>query len=184
MGNHLPVPACGERRAEAATLLRRAVHPTFHVVVGGSRTCCSSAAGQRGATADTALTETSSDGALAGHVALVVDDEPMILEIMAEHCTSLGMEILQASNGDGALGLVETHPEIEVLVTDVRMPGLDGPELVERALVLRPTIKVIFVTGYTTYRSSAWPILRKPFDLDDLEAALRGALTRQSSTPK
>jgi CheY-like chemotaxis protein len=114
----------------------------------------------------------------------VVDDEPMILEIMAEHCSSLGMEILQASDGDGALSLVETHPEIEVLVTDVRMPGLDGPGLVERALVLRPTIKVIFVTGYTTYRSSIWPILRKPFDLDDLEAALRGALTRQPSAPK
>jgi DNA-binding NtrC family response regulator len=115
---------------------------------------------------------------LVGRVALVVDDEPMILEILAEHCASLGMGVLEAGDGTDALRLVEARPEIEVLVTDVRMPGLDGPTLAERAIALRPDIKVIFVTGYTTYRSSAWPILRKPFDLDELEAALRQALVK------
>ncbi|MBV1799302.1 response regulator [Siccirubricoccus sp. G192] len=122
--------------------------------------------------------------ALAGRVALVVDDEPMILEILAEHCASLGMKVSEAADGEGALRLVSTQPEIEVLVTDVRMPGLDGPALVERALALRPEIKVIFVTGYTTYRSSIWPILRKPFDLDELEAALRRALIQENQGPE
>ena len=89
------------------------------------------------------------------------------------------MEVYEAADGVGALRQIETRPEIEVLVTDVRMPGLDGPALVERALALRPGIKVIFVTGYTTQRSSAWPILRKPFDLDELEEALRCALLQQ-----
>jgi CheY-like chemotaxis protein len=121
---------------------------------------------------------------LAGRVALVVDDEPMILEILVEHCASLGMKVSEAADGEGALRLVRTQPEIEVLVTDVRMPGLDGPALVERALALRPEIKVIFVTGYTTYRSSTWPILRKPFDLDDLEAALRRTLTQKGQGPE
>jgi CheY-like chemotaxis protein len=115
---------------------------------------------------------------LAGRVALVVDDEPMILEILAEYCSSLGMDVLEAADGTDALGLVESNAEIEVIVTDVRMPGLDGPALAERALALRPDISVIFVTGYTTYRSSAWPILRKPFDLNELEAALREALVK------
>lgn len=113
---------------------------------------------------------------LHGRVALVVDDEPMILEILAEHCASLGMAVHEAPGGEPALALIQQHPEIEVLVTDVRMPGLDGPALVERAVALRPALKVIFVTGYTTYRSSIWPTLRKPFDLGELDAALRGAL--------
>ena len=114
--------------------------------------------------------------ALAGHVALVVDDEPMILEILAQHCSALGMSVREAGEGAAAFTLLEADPDIEVLVTDVRMPGLDGPSLAERALSLRPGLKVIFVTGYTTYRNLRWPVLRKPFDLDELEAALHGAL--------
>ena len=113
--------------------------------------------------------------ALAGHAALVVDDEPMILEILAQHCSALGMSVREADGGAAAFTLLEADPGIEVLVTDVRMPGLDGPSLAERALTLRPRLKVIFVTGYTTYRSLTWPVLRKPFDLDELEAALRRA---------
>jgi CheY-like chemotaxis protein len=118
-----------------------------------------------------------SDGlALAGHVVLLVDDEPMILEILAQHCLALGMSVREAGEGAAAFTLLEADPDIEVLVTDVRMPGLDGPSLAERALTLRPRLKVIFVTGYTTYPSLTWPVLRKPFDLDELEAALHHAL--------
>ena len=73
-------------------------------------------------------------GRAAGRVALVVDDEPMILEILSEFCASLGMKVYEAPDGEGALRRVETNPEIEVLVTDIRMPGLDGPGLVNRAL--------------------------------------------------
>jgi CheY-like chemotaxis protein len=111
-----------------------------------------------------------------------VDDEPMILEILAEHCSSLGLEVLEAADGTDALTFVEARPDIEVLVTDVRMPGLDGPALAERAVALRPDLRVIFVTGYSTYRSPVWPILRKPFDLGDLEAALRQALVESGPT--
>jgi CheY-like chemotaxis protein len=113
---------------------------------------------------------------LAGRRVLVVDDEPMILEILVEYCASLGLTVYEAEDGEPALREIERHPEIEVLVTDVRMPGLDGPALVERALVLRPTLKVIFVTGYTTHHSTVWPTLRKPFELDALDTALRQAL--------
>ncbi len=114
--------------------------------------------------------------ALAGRRVLVVDDEPMILEILVEHCASLGLIVFEASDGEPALREIERHPEIEVLVTDVRMPGLDGPALVEQALLLRPSLKVIFVTGYSTHNSTAWPTLRKPFELEALDTALRQAL--------
>ena len=130
---------------------------------------------------DASGTGASPDGrsnglALAGHVVLVVDDEPMILEILAQHCLALGMSVREAGEGAAAFTLLEADPGVEVLVTDVRMPGLDGPSLAERALTLRPRLKVIFVTGYTTYPSLTWPVLRKPFDLDELDAALHHAL--------
>ncbi|HEV7267734.1 MAG TPA: response regulator [Falsiroseomonas sp.] len=113
-----------------------------------------------------------------------MDDEPMILEVLAEHCSWLGMEVLEAADGVDALNAVEARPDIEVLVTDVRMPGLDGPTLAERAVALRPDMRVIFVTGYSTHSSSVWPILRKPFDLSELEAALREALIRTGPAEK
>jgi CheY-like chemotaxis protein len=158
--------------------------PPLRIVLGGCQIHSSMPAGQRGPTADPKPPGRPDGTMLAGRVALVVDDEPMILEILAEHCTSLGMKVSEAADGEGALRLVRTQPEIEVLVTDVRMPGLDGPALVEKALALRPGIRVIFVTGYTTYRSSTWPILRKPFDLDELEAALRRTLIQKDQGPE
>jgi DNA-binding NtrC family response regulator len=153
-------------------------------VLGDSRSGVPHAEKQHGATADRASATGTAAIALTGRVALVVDDEPMILEILSELCTSLGMRIYEASDGERALRQVEVCPDIEMLVTDIRMPGLDGPGLVKRALGLRPEIKVIFVTGYTTFRSATWPILRKPFDLNELEDALRRALVQQGPVPE
>lgn len=158
---------------------QRAARLKLHVVLGGSRCCCPGLERRQGATVGRDSVSDMAGTALAGRVALVVDDEPMIVEILGELCTSLGMKVYEAADGVGALGQFELHPEIEVLVTDVRMPGLDGPGLAERILALRPELKIIFVTGYTTYRSATWPILRKPFDLDDLEKALRRALIQK-----
>ena len=153
-------------------------------MLGGSGRYCPGSEKQHNANFDRNPSKETAGAALAGRVALVVDDEPMILEILSEFCTSLGMKVYEAPDGEGALRRVETNPEIEVLVTDIRMPGLDGPGLVNRALGLRPEIKVIFVTGYTTYRSAAWPTLRKPFDLDELGDAVRRALMQHGPAPE
>jgi DNA-binding NtrC family response regulator len=162
----------------------RVALPDLRVVLGGSERCCPSSEKQQNAISDRNHFKGTARTALAGRVALVVDDEPMILEILSEFCASLGMKVYEAPDGEGAFRKVETNPEIEVLVTDIRMPGLDGPGLVNRALGLRPEIKVIFVTGYATYRSAAWPTLRKPFDLDELEDAVRRALMQQGPAPE
>jgi len=164
--------------------LRRETPPHLHLLPGGAHPRSLGPERPGGLVAARNPAGGAADTTLAGRVALVVDDEPMILEILAEHCTSLGMEVWEAGDGQGALLQIEAHPGIEVLVTDVRMPGLDGPGLVERALAFRPEIKVIFVTGYTTYSSSTWPILRKPFDLDELEEALRRALAQRGPVPE
>ena len=180
----LPTDGGNEDAAIAAAKPSRVGLPHFRVVLGGSGRCCPGLDKQHSATADRGDSKETAGAALTGRVALVVDDEPMILEILSEFCALLGMKVYEALDGEGALRKVEANPEIEVLVTDIRMPGLDGPGLVSQALGLRPKIKVIFVTGYATYRSTAWPTLRKPFDLDELEDAVRRALMQQGPAPE
>jgi CheY-like chemotaxis protein len=185
-GHRAALPTGGENgdAAAAATRPYRVALPDLRVVLGGSGRGCPGSEKQHNANSDRNSSKETAGAALAGRVALVVDDEPMILEILSEFCALLGMTVYEAPDGEGALRRVETNPEIEVLVTDIRMPGLDGPGLVNRALGLRPEIKVIFVTGYATYRSAAWPTLRKPFDLDELEDAVRRALMQQGPAPE
>jgi CheY-like chemotaxis protein len=183
-GQHAALPTGQENGNADGGVTRRATPPDWRIVLGDSRSGGPYAEKQHATTADRAPATGTAGIALTGRVALVVDDEPMILEILSELCTSLGMRIYEASDGECALRQVEICPDIEMLVTDIRMPGLDGPGLVKRALGLRPEIKVIFVTGYATFRSATWPILRKPFDLDELEDALRRALVQQGPVPE
>lgn len=112
--------------------------------------------------------------------ALVVDDEALITTAIAEYFRDLGVQTLEAVDPLRALELIAQHPEIEALITDVRMPGMNGPELVRRALGARPDLAVLFITGYAGEgeldNAGAWPVLRKPFDLSALGPALRLAV--------
>jgi CheY-like chemotaxis protein len=78
---------------------------------------------------------------------LVVDDEPMVREIAAEHLAEHGYTVLSAADGYEALPLVSEHP-IDVLFTDVVMPGLSGFELANRAKLIRPELGIVYATGY------------------------------------
>lgn len=112
--------------------------------------------------------------------ALIVDDEALIAMAIAEYCCDLGVEALAVFDPIEALDVLGRHPEIEALVTDVRMPGMNGPELVRRARVGRPDLAVLFITGFAAEADLAdagdWPVLYKPFDLGALGPALQRAL--------
>jgi two-component system cell cycle sensor histidine kinase/response regulator CckA len=86
----------------------------------------------------------------AGERVLLVEDQESVRTILAKIVANLGYSVDVAGGGEAALGLIEREPDYALLVTDVLMPNMDGPELVERARKLRPELPVLYVSGYTT----------------------------------
>ena len=83
----------------------------------------------------------------ARHV-LVAEDEAMFRDAAVESLRNCGFQVFAAGDGEEALAILKAHPEISLLVSDVRMPNMDGYALVEQGLALRPSLKVILMTGY------------------------------------
>jgi CheY-like chemotaxis protein len=105
---------------------------------------------------------------------LVVDDEPAVRAMAVDMLHALGLEVLDAHNGQDALRLLSRHPEIRLLFTDVRMPGMTGVELAEAARRLRPDLKVIVTSAYVGEEivPSSDLFVPKPFRLEQLAAAI------------
>jgi len=110
---------------------------------------------------------------------LVVEDEDGVREYATEAFRELGYKVLQAASGPAALELIDTHPEIDLLFTDVVMPDMNGRQLSEQALQRRPSLKVLFTTGYTrnaiVHNGMLDPdvsLLAKPYTLEDLASKL------------
>ena len=92
--------------------------------------------------------ETSLSPATPGTI-LVIDDEPYILRSLSYLLQREGYTVLVAGNAEEAYRLSEQTPSIDVLLTDVVMPGTSGPELTKRLVERRPALKVIYMSGYT-----------------------------------
>lgn len=119
---------------------------------------------------------------------LIVDDDPQCLVEYRELVAALGYPCHQASDAASALRLIATDPRIGLVVTDVRMPGMDGltllDELSDRFMSTRPLVAII-VTGQSSIdtavaamRSNAVDMLTKPVSLENLSASLRRAASR------
>ena len=83
---------------------------------------------------------------------LVVEDLPQVRHIAVQMFEDLGHRVFQAYNGATALELLRAHPEIRVLFTDVRMPGMDGLGLADAAQRMRPHLKVVLTSGYVAVK--------------------------------
>jgi CheY-like chemotaxis protein len=115
-----------------------------------------------------------------GETVLVVEDEPRVRRITISRLEDLGYRVLDAANGPSALTVLEAHPEIELLFTDMVMPaGMTGADLAIAARARRPEIKVLFTSGYAEpdvvergqAAEAGW--LRKPYSALDLARTLR-----------
>jgi CheY-like chemotaxis protein len=115
---------------------------------------------------------------------LVVEDEAAILELAEEVIALLGHKVLCARNGDEALAMLRREAAVDVLFTDIRMPGMDGWELGRTANLAYPGIKVIYTTGFCDSLPSgdqghAVTLLRKPWRASDLANLLQRILENQ-----
>ena len=110
---------------------------------------------------------------------LVVDDQPATLKVARILLESFGYHVLAAANAQEAMILFRQHQErIRLLLTDVVMPDINGPQLVQRLLRINPELRVIYMSGYPNEELSQQgvPFLPKPFNPAGLSKAVREAL--------
>jgi len=120
---------------------------------------------------------------------LLVEDEEPLRKVVVELLTQIGYNVLSASNAKEAMHVAATCPgKIHLLITDVLMPEIDGPELAKTLCAARPDLKVILCSGYDEQDVSlkfgaARPsgFLRKPYSPAELLQALRSAWAMASS---
>jgi PAS domain S-box-containing protein len=132
------------------------------------------------ATGDEAAAAPSS--ARRGLSVLLVEDDAAVRSLTRRMLASLGHAVTAASSGAEALGLVEVADRLpDVLITDVRMPGIQGQELARRLRDRRPDLPVVFISGFSAELGdrvaiTGAQVLDKPFDLRRLEAAINTAI--------
>ena len=123
---------------------------------------------------------------------LVVDDAPAVQKVVQEFLEMSGYAVLTAANGAEGLAVAEGHAgPIHLLITDVRMPRLSGPDLARHLADRRPVMKVVYMSGYVEGAGAEGgglpqdrPLIRKPFMLDDLLRVVQAVLDPlRSSSP-
>jgi CheY-like chemotaxis protein len=111
-----------------------------------------------------------------GETVLVVVDEPSVRLLINEVLGELGYQVLEADTGAAGLKILEAVGRVDLLVTDVGLPGgMNGRQLADAALVARPDLKVLFITGYAENAvigdgclKPGMHVLTKPFSLETL----------------
>jgi CheY-like chemotaxis protein len=116
-------------------------------------------------------------------VLLLAEDEAMLRLLATEMLEEAGFQVFEAADGVEGLELLKSHPEISLLVSDIKMPRMDGYALAEAGLALKPDLKILLMTGYAQapppalLKQAEVQILHKPFNLERL-CALAAELTQ------
>jgi DNA-binding response OmpR family regulator len=118
-------------------------------------------------------------------VIVLVDDDAPILKLMATILEMEGFKVHSFSNGEDSLEFIRKNADsIDLLVTDIRMPGMNGKELAFQANLVKPDLQVLFVTAYSSYshevndtgREMKGRVLQKPFRPSELLSNVKGIL--------
>ncbi len=122
--------------------------------------------------------------AATGETVLVVEDEPVVRGVILEMLGEQGYRTLQAVDGPSGLKILRSGARIDLLVTDVGLPGINGRQLADQARETRPDLKILFITGYAEsvamadgFLQPGMEMITKPFDLDNLSRRIRGMVS-------
>ena len=118
---------------------------------------------------------------------MLVDDEVSFVEILAKRLGKRNIETLTAFSGEESLETLKTHQNIDVVVLDVKMPGMDGLETLNKIKEEFPLIEVIMLTGHATIESGikgmklgAYDFLMKPCDMEETCQQSRGCCQQKA----
>ncbi|GAC1493199.1 MAG: hypothetical protein NVS1B5_18440 [Gemmatimonadaceae bacterium] len=118
----------------------------------------------------------------APHTILLVDDEDSVRAIVVKILRRAKYNVLEAENGDAAVRIAEAHQgKIDLVITDMYMPGLRGREVIQRIAPTRPGLRALFISGYAdqdarTGVPEGANFLSKPFSGQELTAAVESVL--------
>ncbi|MFO7930363.1 MAG: ATP-binding protein, partial [Desulfosalsimonas sp.] len=133
---------------------------------------------------ETKLSADTGAAAKGSETVLLVEDEKNVRDLAVKALQQLGYRVVEASNGHEAISLLASRREpVDLLVTDVIMPGLNGGQLYEEISSLRPDLRVLYMSGYTDDVLFSYGLtetdthfIRKPFSIKEFAASVRKAL--------
>ncbi len=132
------------------------------------------------AVAEQASAVRAAEHAATGETVLVVEDEPVVRGVILEMLGEQGYRTLEAVDGPSGLRLLRANERIDLLVTDVGLPGMNGRQLADQARETRPGLKILFITGYAEsvaiadgFLQPGMEMITKPFDLENLSQRIR-----------
>ncbi|EPJ76673.1 MULTISPECIES: response regulator [Pseudomonas] len=124
--------------------------------------------------------EPNATQANAGETVLIVEDDPAVRALVSEVLSELGYQFVVAGAADAAVPILESAQRIDLLISDVGLPGMNGRQLAEIGRQLRPGLKVLFITGYAEHAAvragfldDGMQMITKPFAFDHLTAKVR-----------
>jgi DNA-binding response OmpR family regulator len=116
-------------------------------------------------------------------VVLVVEDNPEVRAFSVMSLTELGYRVLQAADAEAALSILRTDQRVDLVFTDVVLPGQSGRVLADESAIVRPGLKVLFTTGYSRNAivhhgrlDAGVRLLQKPFTFNQLASRIREVL--------
>ncbi|MEA2867263.1 MAG: hypothetical protein QOE39_1978 [Bradyrhizobium sp.] len=131
-----------------------------------------------------ASTLRTAEHAASGETVLVVEDEPVVRGVIVEMLGEQGYRTLEAVDGPSGLRILRTNQRIDLLVTDVGLPGMNGRQLADQARESRPELKILFITGYAEsvaisdgFLQPGMEMITKPFDLGNLSRRVRAMVS-------
>ena len=122
--------------------------------------------------------------AATGETVLVIEDEPVVRSVVLEMLAEQGYRTLEAVDGPSGLKILRSDQRIDLLVTDVGLPGMNGRQVADQARESRPDLKILFITGYAEsvamadgFLQPGMEMITKPFDLDHLAQRIRAMIS-------